>query len=366
MPFRPFAHLLLTCYSSWTKVLFALLLSQPRTKLIAFYNILFVVSLGSFVVLTIPATQFATMSQHQLPFGYLSQIDSCLAAATATVDPATASSVSPSPSPASSQPPPPATPSTPAMLDSSGADLPDCFRTLRCDSCEMLFDEAAADELRWTFPCGHVYCVECALRARASADRANVHVFCRRCANIIIRKRDNVPCTHPIPAVAFDVRQPAAGFREGFPDRYRLALGQKTGPKCQLCWLRARLQSLSYHAALRWRVDEMGFPGELFACVEVDRQRIVHGLRNELPDAEVDKEGDVELCRVPIRHELSQIASDICGGLGQVPMEPNFDPRGHIVVQYRLRGYAQWMRKNGIDERTMPVGLRSAVYGEWV
>ncbi|OAA69284.1 Zinc finger, RING-type [Akanthomyces lecanii RCEF 1005] len=307
------------------------------------------------------------MSQQQeLPFGYLSQADPYLAAVhSATTTTATTSTAFPT----SSSSLPPSTSQLPAVLDSSRADLPDCFRTLRCDSCEMLFDEAGVDELRWTFPCGHVYCVECAQRARAAAHRTNVHVFCRRCANIIVRKRDNVPCAHQIPSVAFDVRRPELfdpdGNGGGFPDRYRLALGQRTGPKCQLCWLRARLQSLSYQAAQRWRVDEMGFPGELFACVQVDRQRVVHGLRGELPNAEVDREGDVELCRAPMEHELSQIASDICGGLGQVPMEPNFDPRGHIEVQYRLRGWAKWMRKNGIDERTMPVGLRAAVYGTW-
>lgn len=317
--------------------------------------------------------------QRELPFGYLSHIDSYLAAvhsatpSTASTSPAfppTSSSLSASPSALQQQ----QQLLLPPVLDSSRAHLPDCFRTLRCDSCEMLFDEAGADELRWTFPCGHVYCVECARRARDAAHRANVHVFCRRCANIIVRKRDNVPCTHQIPSVAFDVRRPelfdnsegsSGSGGGGFPDRYRLALGQRTGPKCQLCWLRTRLQSLSYQAAQRWRVDELGFPGELFACVQVDRQRVVHGLRRELPEAEVDRDGDVELCRAPMEHELSQVASDICGGLGQVPMEPNFDPRGHIEVQYRLRGYADWMRKNGIDERTMAVGLRAAVYGQW-
>ncbi|KAM3504484.1 hypothetical protein MY10362_003532 [Beauveria mimosiformis] len=300
------------------------------------------------------------MSQQQLPFGYLSQIDSYMAAVNAFTAP-------PQPQPAAQPPlpPPPPTPPSSAPLTTTTALattlLPDCFRTLRCDGCEMLFAEAAPDELRWTFPCRHVYCVACAAHARAAALRSNV--LCHRCANIIVRRLDNPPCTHQIPALAFDVRRPDAF--PGFPERYRLALGQRTGPKCQRCWLVARLQSVSYRISQRYRVQDWGFPGELYACVQVDRQRMVHGMRRELPEVEVDKEGDVELCRAGIRDELSQIASDICGGLGQVPMEPNFDPRGHIVVQYRLRGFAQWMSKNGIDEKSMPVGLRAAVYGEW-
>ncbi|KAM3430125.1 hypothetical protein NHJ13734_007886 [Beauveria thailandica] len=317
------------------------------------------------------------MSQQQLPFGYLSQIDSYMASVNAFTAPPYLSQIDsymasvnaltapPQPQPAAQSPlpptppPPPPTPPSSALLTTTS--LPDCFRTPRCDGCEMLFAEAVPDELRWTFPCRHVYCVACAAHARAAALRSNV--FCHRCANIIVRRLDNPPCTHQIPAVAFDVRRPDAF--PGFPERYRLALGQRTGPKCQRCWLVARLQNVSYTIAQRYRVQDWGFPGELYACVQVDRQRMVHGMRRELPDVEVDKEGDVELCTAGIRDELSQIASDICGGLGQVPMEPNFDPRGHIVVQYRLRGFAQWMSNNGIDEKSMPVGLRAAVYGEW-
>ncbi|ATY63246.1 Zinc RING-type [Cordyceps militaris] len=266
--------------------------------------------------------------QQQLPFGYLSQMESYLSAVTAQPPPAA--------------PPPPT--NTNAMTSSAG--LPDCFRTLRCDGCEMLFAEAAADEPRWTFPCGHVYCAECMRRARATAARTNVHVLCRRCANIIVRKLDNAPCAHPIPIVSFDARRPGP---PPFPERYRLALGQRTGPKCQLCWLVARLQSLSYRAAQRWQVRDWGFPGELFACVQVDRGRIVHGMRNELPEVAVDVDSDVELHRAPIRQELGMLASDICGGLGQ----------------YRLRGFARWVRENGVETGNMPVGLRAIVYGEW-
>ncbi|OAA56403.1 Zinc finger, RING-type [Cordyceps fumosorosea ARSEF 2679] len=300
--------------------------------------------------------------QQQLPFGYLAQMESYFSTVNAfTAAPATKAAIIP----ARQQPPPAPLPPT----NTTTSNLPDCFRTLRCDGCEMLFTEAGTDEARWTFPCGHVYCAECMRRARSAAERTNVHALCRRCSNIVVRKRDNAPCAHPIPIVSFNAASRATG--EGFaglPDRYRLALGQRTGPKCQLCWLAARLQSLTFRAAVRWpAVAESGFPGELFACVQVDRRRIVHGMRRELPEAEVDPEDDVELGRGvrSVREELARLASDICGGLGQVPMEPNFDPRGDIVVQYRLRGFGRWVRENGMDEGALPVGLRAAVYGEW-
>ncbi|XWX00311.1 hypothetical protein V2A60_008331 [Cordyceps javanica] len=398
--------------------------------------------------------------QHQLlPFGYLSQMtnpyfttdddDDNDDVMTTTFSPSllllpvTTAGFPSAPSPQQQQPQqqqeqrPLASPPSNTTITITTTYLPDCFRTLRCDGCEMLFAEAAAGEPRWTFPCGHVYCGECMRRARSAARHTNVHALCRRCANIIVRKRDNAPCTHPIPVVSFDPRRrpllplppsttastpttttgAVAGGDDDdeddddkdddnhngqlFPDRYRLALGQRTGPKCQLCWLVTRLQSLTYRLAQRYPVrggggggsghvddnddDEHGwggFPGELFACVQVDRRRIVHGMRAELPEAKVDQHDDVELCRAPLRDELDRLASDICGGLGQVPMEPNFDPRGDVEVQYRLRGFGRWMRERqgrggggddgegdeGDEERarrSLPAALRMAVYGEW-
>lgn len=298
------------------------------------------------------------MSQRQLPFGYLAHINS--SSPPLVLFPSSSSSSSTSTI---------ATTIMPRPAASSTAPVPDCFRTRRCDCCEMLFAEALASEPRVTYPCGHVYCLSCATHAAAAAARGNLHVFCARCANLIVRKRDNFPCTHPIPAVSFNphTEPSASAFTALFPDRYRLALGQKTGPRCQRCWLVAKLQNVTYQLKHRFPLGEYYFPGEIFACVQVDRGKIVHGLRNELPDVEVDVDEDVEMCRGPLRQELAQLAEEICGGLGQVPMEPNFDPRGDVVVQYRLRGFATWMRKKGGGERAMPTALRIAVYGaDWV
>lgn len=245
----------------------------------------------------------------------------------------------------------------------AAAALPDCFRTQRCDSCEMLFDEAPS-ELRFTFPCGHVYCLACMSRADDAASRPHAPpVLCARCSNIIIRRRGAFPCTHRIPIVPFDVRRPE-GFEARFPDRYRLALGQRTGPRCQLCWLVARLQSLTY--SLGQRLDVRPFPGEAYVCVEVEGRTAVHGMMREMPDAVVDRGEDVEVRREPFLRELTQLASDLCGGLGQIPMEPHFDPRGHVVVKYRLRGWKAWVEGEGVDLLALPAGLRAMVFGDWI
>lgn len=124
-----------------------------------------------------------------------------------------------------------------------------------------------------------------------------------------------------------------------------------------------RLQYLTVQANQKY--DVRPFPGELFACAEVEG-RVVHGMRNELPTAVVDVVGDVELKREPDARELGEIASDLCGGLGQVPMEPHFDPRGHIVIKYRLRGWKKWCEVNGVDQLRLPVSLRAAVFGDWM
>ncbi|KAJ6784839.1 hypothetical protein PWT90_06819 [Aphanocladium album] len=175
------------------------------------------------------------MSQQQLPFGYLSQIDSYLAA---LYPPSAAASPSSSPSTQLPAPAPAPAPPPPTTVDhhptTGTSTLPDCYRTRRCDSCEMLFAEASPDEPRFTYPCGHVYCAACAARAATAAHRNNVHVFCHRCSNIIVRKRDNFPCTHQIPVAAFDARSSTHQQQQQpqppppLEDRYRLALGQRT------------------------------------------------------------------------------------------------------------------------------------------
>ncbi|KAK3185708.1 hypothetical protein K4F52_005573 [Lecanicillium sp. MT-2017a] len=220
---------------------------------------------------------------------------------------------------------------------STNEKLPGCVRKERCDACENLFQEMCPD-VRYTWACAHVYCEPCYKKTEAKAKHPlYLFQYCIKCGGVIVRPDNAYPCSHAVPVVRFQPELVLPGT-DVFPQEYRLLISQSMGHECQRCSVMALLRGLTHQ--VRREVSVLPYEGEVYACLQVNGH-ILHGMMNEFPESTVDLAADAPIAYS--KNKITEMVFDISALMSRFPWEPNFKPIGDMTLNFRVRGWRNFL-----------------------